>query len=59
MTLINFIRGLFYEPTISIYRECTGREWTLRPWVRTAQELGKEAGLVVAALAAFWLYMHA
>lgn len=59
MTLLNFIRGLFYVPTISIYRECTGREWTLRPWVRSAQEVAKEAGIVFAALAAFWLYMHA
>lgn len=59
MTLTNFIRGLFYVPTISIYRECTGREWTLRPWVRSAQELAKEAGIVFAAFAAFWLYMHA
>ena len=54
MTLTNFIRGLFYVPTISIYRECTGREWTLRPWVRSAQELAKEAGIVFT-----WLYMHA
>ena len=59
MTLLNFIRGLFYEPTITIYRECTGREWTLREWVRKAKVAIGEVGAVAALLAACWFYLNA
>ena len=59
MTLRNFIRGLFYEPTISIYRECTGRKWTLREWVRKAKTAIEEVGAVAALLAACWFYLNA
>lgn len=59
MTLLNFIRGLFYEPTISIYRECTGRERTLRGWVRKAKAAIGEVGAVAALLAACWFYLNA
>lgn len=51
MTLRNFIRGLFYEPTINIYRECTGREWTLREWVRKAKTAIGEVGALAVLLA--------
>lgn len=59
MTLRNFIRGLFYEPTISIYHECTGRKWTLREWVRKAKTAIEEVGAVAALLAACWFYLNA
>ena len=59
MTLLNFIRGLFYEPTISIYRECTSREWTLREWVRKAKTAIEEIGAVAVLLAACWFYLNA
>lgn len=51
MTLLNFIRGLFYEPTINIYRECTGRERTLREWVRKAKTAIEEVGALAVLLA--------
>ena len=59
MTLLNFIRGLFYEPTINIYRECTDREWTLREWVRKAKTAIEEIGAVAVLLAACWFYLNA
>lgn len=59
MTLLNFIHGLFYEPTISIYRECTGREWTLREWVRKAKAAIGEVGAVAVLLTACWFYLNA
>lgn len=59
MTLRNFIRGLFYEKTISIYRECSGREWTLREWVRKAKTAIGEVGAVAVLLAACWFYLNA
>lgn len=59
MTLLNFIHGLFYEPTINIYRECTGRERTLREWVRKAKVAIGEVGAVAALLAACWFYLNA
>ena len=59
MTLLNFIRGLFYEPTINIYRECTGRERTLREWVRKVKVAIGEVGAVAALLAACWFYLNA
>lgn len=59
MTLLNFIRGLFYEPTINIYRECTGREWTLREWVRKAKVAIGEVGALAVLLAVCWVYLNA
>lgn len=59
MTLLNFIRGLFYEPTINIYRECTGRERTLREWVRKAKAAIGEVGAVAVLLVACWFYLNA
>ena len=55
MTLLNFIRGLFYEPTI----ECTGREWTLREWVRKAKTAIEEVGALAVLLAVCWMYLNA
>ncbi len=59
MTISNFIRGLFCEPTINIYRECTGREWTLREWVRKAKTTIGEVGALAVLLAACWFYLNA
>ena len=59
MTLLNFIRGIFYEQTISIYRECTGREWTLREWVRKAKTAIEEVSAVAVLLAACWFHLNA
>lgn len=59
MTISNFIHGLFYEPTISIYRECTGREWTLREWVRKAKTAIGEVGALAVLLAVCWMYLNA
>lgn len=59
MTLLNFIRGLFYEPTISIYRECTGQERTLREWVRKAKTAIGEVGALAVLLAVCWMYLNA
>lgn len=59
MTLRNFIRGLFYEKTISIYRECTGWERTLREWVRKAKTAIEEVGALAVLLAMCWMYLNA
>lgn len=47
----NFIANLFTEPTIGLYRECTGRERIDRQWWKCTKELAQEGALVLTCLA--------
>ncbi len=50
MTFADLFTDLFTQPTVSLYRECTGRERTDRLWWKRFKELAQEAAIVGTAL---------
>ncbi len=52
------LNDLFTQPTVSLYRECTGRERTDRVWWKTAKELAHEAAIVATGLTLLYAVFH-
>ncbi len=49
---------IFTQPTIGLYRECTGRERVDRHWWKCAKELAQEAAIVFTGLVLLYAIFH-